>query len=146
MSHQVEIPRSPEGARRWAEALSLARPENDNFSFSIETLDGVLVGSTNTNECDRRHDTFKYGIGIFREHWRKGYASDAIRLLLGYYFDELAYHRCWTGIYATNQPSIRLHQKLGFQQEARLREHHFTGGQRIDEIIFGLLASEFLRE
>ena len=39
--------------------------------------------------------------------------------------------------------SIRLHEKLGFQLEGRLRRMIYTNGQFFDELLFGLTAEEF---
>ncbi len=84
-------------------------------------------GTINTHSCDPRHGTFGYGLAIAREHWRKGYASEAICLVLAYYFRELRYQKVTAHVYAFNEASIRLHEKLGFQLEGRLRRMIFTG-------------------
>lgn len=96
-----------------------------------------------TSSCDRRHGTFKYGVAIFRGHWRNGYASDAIRILLRYYFEELRYQKVTAHVYAFNEGSIALHEGLGFVQEGRLRNMVFTMGQHFDEFIFGLTKGEY---
>ena len=139
----IHFPRSEEGTRLWTEQEAAAEPEGDNHRFAIETLDGELVGSMNTHSCDTRHGTFKYGVAIFREHWRKGYASEAVKLLLRYYFEELRYQKVMAHIYAFNESSIQLHERLGFKQEGRLRNMVFTQGRHFDEFIYGLLSSEY---
>lgn len=71
----VHFPRSEEGTQAWAARQSSSPPNGDNVSLAIVTLDGELVGSICSRSCDPRHGTFKYGIAVFRPHWRKGYAS-----------------------------------------------------------------------
>ncbi|BBH24734.1 SPBc2 prophage-derived uncharacterized N-acetyltransferase YokL [Paenibacillus baekrokdamisoli] len=139
----IHFPRSEEGTKLWAEHQSSKTPDGDNYMFAIETLDGELVGGINAHSCDSRNGTFKYGIGIFREHWRKGYASEAVKLLLRYYFEELRYHKVTANIYAFNDSSIAIHESLGFKQEGRLRKMIFTNGKHFDELIYGLLNSEY---
>ncbi|WP_458461304.1 GNAT family N-acetyltransferase [Paenibacillus sp.] len=85
---EIHFPRSEEGTKAWAENQSAYSSNGDNVFMAIETLDGTLVGSISTNSCNLRCGNFKYGVSIFREHWRKGYASDAIKILLRYYFEE----------------------------------------------------------
>lgn len=51
-------------------------------------------------------------------HWRRGYASDAICIVLRYYFEELRYQKCTVSVYDFNESSLRLHEWLGFQVEA----------------------------
>jgi RimJ/RimL family protein N-acetyltransferase len=111
--------------------------------LAIETLDGELVGSINTNSCDTRHGTFNYGVAIFREHWRKGYASEAVMILLRFYFEELRYQKVTAHVYAFNESSIALQEHLGFVQEGKLRNMIFTKGQYFDEFLYGLTKSEY---
>jgi RimJ/RimL family protein N-acetyltransferase len=139
----VPFPKSQEAARKWALDLSLEAPKGDAFNFVIENLDGELVGSFNTHGCEPRNGTFKYGLAIRREHWRKGYAAEAIRLVLRYYFQELRYQKVTVYIYAFNEASIKLHEKLGFQHEGRMRSMYFTGGEYHDSLILGLTREEY---
>lgn len=141
MHSAISPPRSPEAARAWAREQSSA--SGDERSFAIETLEGELVGSLSVGRCDRRHGTFSYGLGIFREHWRKGYGRDAVRVMLRYYFDELRFQKANAGVYEFNEPSIRLHEELGFALEGRQRRMVFTGGEHYDELIFGITLEEF---
>ena len=97
----------------------------------------------NITNADRRNGVFEYGIALGRAHWRKGYASDAIRLILNYFFRELRYQKALVTVYGFNEASLRLHQKLGFQIEGRMRRMIFSHGSLHDEIVLGLLAEEF---
>ncbi len=140
---EIPFPRSTEGQKKWAHELSLAEPKDDSYRLVIETRAGEIVGMISTAFCDRRNGTFQYGLGIFSEHRRKGYATDAIRLVLNYFFNELRYHKVTVYVYAFNEPSLNLHEKLGFQREGRLRQMIFTDGKLHDEILLGLTAEEF---
>lgn len=139
----IYFPRSEDGTRAWAERTAAQVAEGDNIFLAIETLDGQLVGSITANNCDRRHGTFRYGVAIFRSEWRKGYAADAIRILLRYYFEELRYHKVNAHVYAFNDGSRALQEHLGFMQEGILREMIFTQGQHYDEYVYGQTKEEF---
>lgn len=142
----IPFPRSAERMKKWAEELSLVDPKDDAFRWVIENDVGQVVGMINTLECDRRCGTFKYGLGIFREHRRKGYATEAIKLVLNYFFSELRYQKVTVHLYAFNESSIKLHEKLGFQHEGRLRRMIFTDGKYHDELLLGLTVEEFIGE
>ncbi len=90
---EIHFPRSEEGTRQWAEQQASNTSNGGKVSLAIETFDGTLVGSICTDSCNSQNGTFKYGVSIFREYWRNGYASDAIRIVLRYYFEELRYRR-----------------------------------------------------
>ncbi|WP_158887280.1 GNAT family N-acetyltransferase [Amycolatopsis anabasis] len=137
-------PRSAEGYRQWARTRATDEPGGDEFQLAIESLaDRALVGSLSTTDTDRRAGRFGYGIAIGHDHQRRGYATDAIVLLLTYLFGERRYHKCEVGIYAFNEASIGLHEKLGFQVEGRLREHEYFAGRRHDLVLMGLTLDEF---
>ena len=139
----VYFPRSEEATKRWAVQAATRDPVGDVFHFEIETRAGDLVGSLGTHACDRRAGTFEYGIAIQPAHQRQGYASEAITLVLRYYFEELRYQKVTAHVYSFNVPSLRLHERLGFQLEARVRRMIYTEGQFFDECIYGLTAEEF---
>jgi RimJ/RimL family protein N-acetyltransferase len=139
----VPFPQSREVVKRWAEDESLKRPENDAFRFVIETLAGEVIGNLNTYGCDRRVGTFFYGVNVRHEHRRNGYAAEAISLVLRYFFDELRYQKVTVKIFDFNERSVRMHEKLGFQQEGRLRRMGYGEGRFYDLLLFGLTAEEF---
>ncbi len=139
----IPFPRSAVATRQWAERSAHEAPADDTFRFSIETLEGELVGTLNTHDCDRRQGTFSYGIAIGAEYWRHGYASEAIILVLRYYFRELGYQKVTVHVYDFNEPSIRLHERLGFQREGQVRHMIYTGGTYHDDLLYGMTAEEF---
>ncbi|MBX3081936.1 MAG: GNAT family N-acetyltransferase [Anaerolineae bacterium] len=120
-----------------------AKPHDDNFPFTIETLDSVVVGAIHMHHCNLRCGTFMYGIGIFAEHRRKGYAREAIWLALRYYFYERRYQKCTAEVYSFNEASARLHERLGFTLEGRLRRMMYTDGAFHDSLFFGITHEEF---
>ena len=91
------------------------------YFWMIETIDGQHVGYINTFDCDRRVGRFKYAVMIKRPFWRRGYAREAVTLVLRYYFRELRYQKVAVLVYSFNEQSIRLHQALGFSLDGRLR-------------------------
>nr|WP_042196460.1 GNAT family N-acetyltransferase [Kibdelosporangium sp. MJ126-NF4] len=143
-------PRSAEGYRRWAEEQATRDPQDDEFMLAIEahgtaddTLDNTLVGSISTNGTDRLAGRFSYGVSIGDEHKRRGYASEAVLLLMAFMFAERRYHKCEISVHAVNEPSVRMHEKLGFVTEGRLRDHVFFAGRHQDLILLGMTAQEF---
>ncbi len=143
MGYEIPFPGTASGTQVWAERESKRAPENDVFRFQIETLDGVQVGTINTNNCDLRCGTFSYGLAVMEQHQRKGYASEAVRLVLRYYFDERRYQKCTVLVYAFNEPSQRLHERLGFTLEGRLRRMIYSAGESHDALYYGITKEEF---
>lgn len=143
MTDEIWFPTSRAFVQEWAERESKRRDEADEFRFQIETLTGVLVGTINTNNCNLRCGTFNYGLAIHSDHRRKGYASEAIGLVLRYYFGERRYQKVNAEVYSFNAESIGLHEHLGFMLEGRLRQMIYSGGAFHDKLIYGLTQEEF---
>ena len=139
-------PRSQERYRQWATERAAQAPQAgvDDFELAIESLaEECLVGSIGTHQSDRLAGTFGYGLGIGRPHQRRGYASEAIVLLLRYMFGERRYQKCNVAVLDYNTASLELHAKLGFVVEGRRRRAVFMGGRHHDEVLLGLTVEEF---
>ncbi len=130
-------------ARQWAEKRATEEAKNDEFFFAIENREGELVGIINTHGCDRRVGCFKYGVSIAPAFRRRGYAAEAVLLVLRYFFDELRYQKVTAEVYAYNSASSRFHVRLGFEQEGCIRRVVFSQGQHFDMLVYGMTVEEF---
>jgi RimJ/RimL family protein N-acetyltransferase len=80
-----------------------------------------------------------------RRHQGKGYASEAVRLLLHYAFDTLGKHRMVAITDAKNAPSIALLERLGMRREGHFIQNVWFKGAWGDECLYAMLRDEWLR-
>lgn len=73
----------------------------------------------------------------------KGSGSDLGYAALSYAFQKLQLHKLCGEALAVNIRSRRFHERLGFKQEACLRDHYFDGVHYQDVIGYGLLRHEW---
>ncbi|WP_261334018.1 GNAT family N-acetyltransferase [Rhizobium leguminosarum] len=73
----------------------------------------------------------------------KGLGSESIRLVLEHAFTHLRLHRIGIRVLAYNTRAIRAYQKCGIVQEGREREAAFVNGSWHDDIMMGLLETEY---
>lgn len=141
----VPLPRSAADMRRWMEERAARPPseESDDFRFAIENEIGRMVGGLSIHHTNRQAGTLSYGINILRGDRRCGYAAEAIALALRYYFAEQRYQKVTVGVFDFNTASIRLHERLGFQLEGRLRRMTYSHGRFFDLFVYGLTSEEF---
>ena len=85
----------------------------------------------------------KLGYAIGADHWGRGYATDASRVLLRFAFGTLGRHRVTAAIGPENEASITVVKRLGFTYEGHLRDHVFTNGGWRDSLLYSLLAGEY---
>lgn len=140
---QIHVPWSAARYREWAEKAALKPVEGDRVWLVIETLDGEVAGMTSTHEIDQQAGRFSYGIALGEEFKRRGLASEAVTMLLGFMFGERRYHKCESSVVAFNEASLALHRKLGFREEGRLRDHLFLSGRYHDTVLFGMTVDEY---
>ncbi|MGW1626593.1 GNAT family N-acetyltransferase [Streptomyces sp. NPDC002172] len=137
-------PSSAEGFRAWAKEQSVAKPDSDCFGLAIQAIDtGKIVGAIGSHHADPRAGWFEYGVTMGAGHRRKGYATEAVVMLLRFMFAERRYHKCEARIFAHNEASLALQRRLGFIEEGRLRDQVFFAGRHHDLVMMGVLADEF---
>jgi RimJ/RimL family protein N-acetyltransferase len=141
---EIELPTSVEKLRETLAKYADCKDVDGLVLFAIETHAGEHVGGLSWHTRSPKNGTFSFGITIGRPHQRQGYAEDAVRLLLRYCFLEQRYQKCNSACVEGNQASIRLHQKLGFQEEGRRRRQWYLEGRYYDDLLFGLTKEEFL--
>ncbi|MCA9832711.1 MAG: GNAT family N-acetyltransferase [Thermomicrobiales bacterium] len=142
----VYPPTSRASQMAWTEkaAIEGGFRNNNEFLFQIEVLEtGEHVGSIDTHHCNPRQGTFEYGLSVREQYRGRGYASEAILLVLRYYFFELRYRKAEPGVFAFNDASIALHKKLGFIEEGCRRWHGYSNGQFHDLLLYGMTIDEF---
>ena len=73
----------------------------------------------------------------------RGYATEAVSMMLRLGFEELGMHRIIARIDERNDPSVRLARRVGMRQEARLVRNEFFKGEWSTELDFAMLADEW---
>lgn len=73
----------------------------------------------------------------------KGMGRRMGQAALRYAFEQIRLYKLCGQVLAYNEPSIRLHRALGFQQEGLLRDQHYDGECYHNVLYFGLLNSEW---
>ncbi len=135
--------RSLAEVERW-HGEQVARGQQDSREYIIETLEGVAIGRIVYEHLSMKDRNAELGIQIGeKDHWGKGYGTDAIMTFLNYLFNELQLHRVWLGTESYNLRAQRCYEKCGFVREGVHRESAFVKGQYHDSIIMGILRREF---
>ncbi len=73
-----------------------------------------------------------------QDYWRKGIATEAAKLVTTYGFNELNLHKISAGIYAGNNASIRVVEKLGFNHEITLDNEVYISGKHVDSLKYSV--------
>jgi RimJ/RimL family protein N-acetyltransferase len=114
-----------------------------NPSWAIE-VDGTPVGGLNIRFFNQ-HRVSEIGYAIARSRWGQGIATDASRLVIGAAFESYPQlERVRARADARNVGSIRVLEKLGMKSEGIMRSDRMCRGELADEVLYGLLRSEWV--
>jgi RimJ/RimL family protein N-acetyltransferase len=83
------------------------------------------------------------GYTFARSAHGNGYATEAVRAVLGYLFGTLGLHRVTALIYADNGRSVALVERLGFRKEGHFRKSARRDGEWVDDVLYAMLDEEW---
>lgn len=102
----------------------------------IETLEGVAVGAIDLFEFDHHNLRAGVGILIYDPAVRcRGYASDALRIIVDYAREVLRLHQLWCTVGTNNRASLALFRNAGFHVTGIRREWNRTEEGYADELL-----------
>ena len=102
-----------------------------------------FVGQCGLTGIDHINRSAEYSILIGSEHRGRGYAKEAMRMLLRIAFDELNLNRVWGEVITNNPEGFNIALKLGFEEEGTLRQTYFKDGQYFGSKIVSILEKEY---
>ena len=143
LSAGMTLPKSAHDAKEFGERYAEFNNRDERIMFSIETLDAELIGGINIHSMDQKNGTFETGSRIYSAYRGREYGFEAKLLVLRYAFHELRFQKYNIRCVDNNEPMVHHAQRLGCQQEGRIRRHIYMDGRHHDELIFGLTREEF---
>ena len=76
---------------------------------------------------------------LSKHYWKQGIMTEALTAIIQFGFEHIHLHRIEAQVAYPNLASARLLEKLGFQEEGRLRDRQYVNNQFVDERIFALI-------
>ncbi len=142
-------PMSAAMLKKQYEKLEKQIEENkDQYHFMIRTrAEDRLIGKAAVYRIEWANGNgfLRLGIGAAEDR-RKGYGTQALRMLLRFAFAELNLFRVTANAPEYNVGALALLQKFGFVQEVCRRKSLERDGRRWDLYIFGLLNDEWQKQ
>ncbi|HEV7626618.1 MAG TPA: GNAT family protein [Streptomyces sp.] len=121
-------------------------PRNDygDVLLGIEaSADGKLIGIVRLRDAKPETGCAELDIYIGEKaYWRHGYATDAMRAMCRYGFEEMRLHKISLDVVTENHAAHHVYKKVGFVEEGRLRQVFRRDGQWYDMFTMGLLEGE----
>jgi len=109
------------------------------IDWHTNTTGNITIGSIDLFDFDPHHQRAGIGILIDEPFRKKGFAIQALQLLIIYCFETLSMHQLYCNIDETNKESIALFQKAGFVNCAVKKEWLFMQNKWSNELMFQLI-------
>ncbi|QUD88543.1 GNAT family N-acetyltransferase [Phenylobacterium montanum] len=105
----------------------------------VRDADSAFIGVCDLSDIDPWHKRAEIGFLSARSVWGEGYTLEAMQAVLDHAAQQLHIKKLAARTHVGNVRSVRLLQRLGFEQEGVLRGHIERDGERRDCLLFGLL-------
>jgi RimJ/RimL family protein N-acetyltransferase len=119
------------------------RNESGAAEFTI-TVDGAVLGKVGLFAEDPLARHAEVGIGLLPEARGKGVGTAALAQVVEFAFVRRNLRRLHLVVIASNAAGIASYRRVGFVEEGRRREHCWVRGRYEDEVLMGLLRSDWL--
>jgi len=124
---------------QWYEKLK----ENPTEKVLLLYWQGQPIGLVSFKQIDLTHSRCYWGFYIGNSSAPKGSGTVLGILALDYIFEEVGIRKLCAEVIETNVRSYHYHQKLGFEEEGRLKEHICKDNRYIDVFTMGIFADKW---
>lgn len=106
---------------------------------------GAFAGFVMLEIDPEQTSTAEVGCVLLPEFWKNGFASEILRALLAFGFEERSLHRVYGKCDELNLASAHVMEKCGLAYEGTLREHVWLRDHWRSTRYYGILSGEYYR-
>ena len=141
---EFPYPYRKEHAQNFIDYAASQAQQGAAFHFGIH-LDssGRLIGAAGVVSIDQKNRKCELGYWLGKEHWGKGYAKEAVLLLMHLSFGRLGMNRVCATTFPFNSRSIALLNSIGFKRDGVRRQSRLHYDGFMDEEEYSVLRSEY---
>jgi [ribosomal protein S5]-alanine N-acetyltransferase len=86
------------------------------------------------------------GYRLGKQYWGNGYATEALRAVIAYLFEQTTVNRIYASTWRENSASARVLEKAGMRFEGLARQRRFAKGAFRDVKFYAILREDFFTE
>ena len=102
------------------------------------------IGIIQVKQLDPTFATAEWGFALASEYWGTGLFQASARAVLHFAFDEVGVHRLEARAAVANGRGNEALRKLGAVSEGVLRRSFLKDGQYLDQVLWGIVATEWI--
>lgn len=135
---RVPHPYEHEHAIDWVARNAKPKPA-DETGFVLDRGEGLIGGIGFRLD----EDTPDLGYWLAKPHWGKGLMSEAVEAVIGWLFEVTDHDQIGSGVFESNDVSLRIMTKLGFEITGRRNVHCLAQGKDLPHIDTLLKRNQF---
>lgn len=120
--------------------------QRDDQVYYIFEYQGVPSGVVNFVQLDKINSKCYWGFYLGADDLPSGTGTEMCRIGIQRAFTKLGMRKICGEAFAFNKPSVKVHEKLGFEREGLFKEHVWKNGKYEDIIAFALFKEDFIME
>lgn len=116
------------------------------WGICLKTDEYRVIGTCGYNIWKKYNRSAKIGYDLMPAYWGQGIMPEALTAIIGFGFQQMHLNRIEADVTLANAASMRVLEKLGFQQEGILRQAGYWKNQFHDLRLYALLQDEYQNE
>jgi len=135
----MPFPYSLEDAIAWINRHNDWLGKDERYEFAItDKVTGELFGGV-TFFCGREGRVGGLGYWIGECFWNNGYATEAVKAIIDFVFNEKSYHKVHIQHFESNIASGKVARKCEMEYEGTLKDHIYKNGKYESVVCYGLI-------
>ena len=137
---RIPFPYKEKYARNFIKECNQSSKARTGFTFGIILKEtNSLIGVVGFHAVCLEDKNAEVGYWVSRQYWKKGVATEAVKLALKFGFKKLRLKRIYAKVFKGNSASVKVLQKNGFKTEGLLRKSRYKNKKWLDEIVLSKL-------
>ena len=108
----------------------------------VHKEDKRVIGTCYLHSFDAKHGRAEIAFYLSRKYWGKGYATEAVRQVILFTFENWELNRIGGTCMSENVASGRVLEKVGMTFEGILRKHSYARDKFHDLVVYSILRDE----
>jgi len=121
--------------------------KNDFYNWAIVLKEiGEPIGNISIVKQSDDIKMVHFGYCIGKKWWNKGFVSEALKLLIKFFFEEVGINRIESRYDPNNENSGKVMLKCGMKYEGHMRQADRNNQGIVDAICYGIVAEDYFNK
>lgn len=124
-------------------AMKINQPHTWFQFVIIEKTTRKIIGDLGIHFFDNKTKEVEIGCTLDKAFQKNGYATETLKKMLAYLFNDLHKQRIIASIAPENKSSVRLFERIGFQKKTHHTKSSYTDRKWPDDLLYTITAKEW---